>query len=924
MATKQPQPAPAAAESTLVDNELYAHYKSIVCGVTQGPVEEETVLAALYDPGGNTANDRLLKNLTGVSEPAVQCCFRIGDGVCLPPTTDKLKHGYDLYMMFNKLLVAPTWRVNGNATVDGELTVTGVALSFDANGATCSGFSNAEQHREQMTSMQKIIVSKLRGLLDSQVWSSHAFQLNVKDVRRPLRDELRRVLERLPTGHEPQLPSLGRREYAAFRNDDGGITVDARSPRTPYELMNSIPSLPTVAMGCGDTISSEVEGAVQLKMSAAIADAEARTALQLWARATHQGTLFRVGRFAVLAVNFGRVVHLAKEFDGYLESEALGLPTHDAFFVITSRAVKWFGYGAKDPSLPDDNRQYRAVRFVPHYNSFTFSSQLQTVGQLLRGNLPEKARMRDWHAVLLNQLHDEIEDVDLTEGLGITPDELQAAKEWLYEWRPWNEEQKEVLKTIHKAKGRMSITMGIAGSGKTLIQQALSMYFCKLGFRCGVFAPANSNSNGITKDLVEVSKNLGDGAKLTSIARTEDSETATANNASGGATGAGKIRVTRVFSSSRNVGFREMSDKQAVHRRVGHFDGNVSDIHGLEFKLHSSRNRKTASASDYSLEQIIIDEADRGELHLRRKISTGDGAGRVDVWDVFRRHLAASRKHEFDWNDVSAVNEYRRSYDWCKNHIIALTDVMVTTTGNARAGEIVDSWLSASRDFKDCGVRCRGYIILIDEACKDLEINLWNAITALGDQVVGVFMFGDDEQLKPTNICSHGKLQFNMFNECMDIPLPCRLVREGFPYVQLREQQRMHSVLSRFVSSEFYDDELRDSPRVQIALDMVKPGLIDLALDPILRKAHVPSTAERENGRLPDKGGASAHRFKVVKAHIEVFFARMFPELQAYFGEGTQENLMIVCGHSFALHHYQDVIYDLQRKEKDKTKKSDA
>lgn len=50
-----------------------------------------------------------------------------------------------------------------------------------------------------------------------------------------------------------------------------------------------------------------------------------------------------------------------------------------------------------------------------------------------------------------------------------------------------------------------------------------------------------------------------------------------------------------------------------------------------------------------------------------------------------------------------------------------------------------------------------------------------------------------DRQLKPVNTCSTGKLQFNAFSERLDIPLPCRLVREGFPYVSLKEQQRMVS-----------------------------------------------------------------------------------------------------------------------------------
>jgi len=264
--------------------------------------------------------------------------------------------------------------------------------------------------------------------------------------------------------------------------------------------------------------------------------------------------------------------------------------------------------------------------------------------------------------------------------------------------------------------------MGIAGTGKTLIQQGLAMYFCRLGFRVAVFAPANSNCDHSNK---EMDQQLAQSSAL----QTGDSAWMK------------QIRAHRLFSSSRNIGFRQMSVDQARHRRVGHTGGNVSDVQGLEFRIRSVKDQKTGS-HDFGLEQAVIDEADKRELYLLRKLKHSGLI--VGVWDVFRRHLANSRDGTTNWNNRFAIEEYEEAYQKCKDHVIALTDIMVTTTGNARAKEMIGSWAMAEKDFPEVGIKCKGYIILIDEAAKDQEINIWNAIVAMEERVVGAFLFGDD------------------------------------------------------------------------------------------------------------------------------------------------------------------------------------
>ena len=198
-----------------------------------------------------------------------------------------------------------------------------------------------------------------------------------------------------------------------------------------------------------------------------------------------------------------------RRFEGYLETEAMGLPPHDAFFVITSRSLPWFeaiGKAVRDPAQPNPKPlKYNNVKFKPLYPCFTLHSQLQTANVLQRSNC-------QWHDIMLNQDHSNLKEVNITADLEIEPEKLREADEWLRDWRKWNPEQRQVIDSIHKAKGGFVITEGIAGTGKTLLQSALGLYFVKLGFKVLMCPPANSNTDQSAKDATSFA--LAEGEEL--------------------------------------------------------------------------------------------------------------------------------------------------------------------------------------------------------------------------------------------------------------------------------------------------------------------------------------------------------------------------------------------------------------------------
>lgn len=180
------------------------------------------------------------------------------------------------------------------------------------------------------------------------------------------------------------------------------------------------------------------------------------------------------------------------------------LPPHDAFFRITSEQLQFFG--GSETIKVQRTAEYFDIKIDPVHISATLNSQLSTVMQL---QMPKNKR---WHDLLLNQVHDAIPEIDLTESAQVSRPE---ADQWLLNFMVWNQEQLQVIKGIKTAKGGVVIVMGPAGCGKSLLQKALAVYFWLLGFHILNLAPANSNVDHAVLQLAKIKANdLPGGAAL--------------------------------------------------------------------------------------------------------------------------------------------------------------------------------------------------------------------------------------------------------------------------------------------------------------------------------------------------------------------------------------------------------------------------
>lgn len=272
---------------------------------------------------------------------------------------------------------------------------------------------------------------------------------------------------------------------------------------------------------------------------------------------------------------------------------------------------------------------------------------------------------------------------------------------------------------------------------------------------------------------------------------------------------------------------------------------------------------------------------------------------------------------------------------------------MITTTGNVLATEMLEHWFSAKSEYGIPRVRV---MVFVDEvsspkesqpstcsimdqkadfarqAAKDLEINVWSGIVCekWAPWVQGVFLFGDDKQLQPTNTSAKGKVVFNTFSDRLDIALPVRLVREGFPCYRLLEQRRMHSSIAAFPNDVIYSGTLRNGPGMDDTLEQRKPGFSSVLSGILLQSTSLTSFERQEYQDASADAKLRLHWIEVngkrdrniigslfVTNHVKMFFKNIYPMLRTFFDQRDEPmgaSIMIICAYRAQLHLYQDEI----------------
>ncbi|KAK3678273.1 hypothetical protein LTR78_001568 [Recurvomyces mirabilis] len=556
----------------------FAHYR-LLRDADRGAVNRKTRLVTLHT-GGTDAEKASIRNLTDVAESWCKCTILAGNDWSIASGEWKFR------VTFDRLLMIPTLRlecafdeiprfyihtssysttgVHGRtpgrpAVTDPKLIlefhffptgdgleglqafqVLGDDVKFVAHGATSEGFNKIPLHmRDNPT------VCKLKAMLSPP--ASHDVTLRLLD----LPDSIARRLFSMRASHLPggsaQLLDIFKGTNSGHRHTEwGAFGTSPGSIRPPLAMMQMNPPLPMTPLSSGDTFSTTTQARIELLYSIHSLHQEEVDGLKLWARGTHTGQLCAFEDVAYMVVKFGPFNKLGSATDhrkfrlndrihvklswrsphgkrndhklgGIHCTAAVQLRPHDAVFMIPGIDVKKF------PGICQNRDDWHAdkfdVRCDPHISSFAVSNQLKTADAL------SNPRNAFWRKIVLNQLHDDIETVEIATKRKFDPQskprevsdeavrqameadgpkfrkQIQDAYQEMLNSRKWNPEQLEALKTVRSVVGSIVLITGPAGTGKTLVQQAICSFAYLLGLHVLAVSPANSTCADFMRKL---------------------------------------------------------------------------------------------------------------------------------------------------------------------------------------------------------------------------------------------------------------------------------------------------------------------------------------------------------------------------------------------------------------------------------------
>lgn len=798
------------------------------------------------------------------------------------------------------------------------------------------GLDNVAAHFAHLGIEGQQLVSTIRQILGAN--TPQEFCLHLDSISADTRSCLPALLPYVFGVH--RLPSLDLPAWSTYYP----LTLE----QAPHKLINADVPHPMTPFNCEDVLHSIRQLQVELWESSRVASVEQELSLRNLVDVLHKGFLFKIGRMVVMAVKWNDYQQLAGSIrcrvpdrlrtqitwtdsttgtDFHCTALRSTVPVdvpvaHDALFVITKGVNALLRDACKDV---DDVEVGPAaeVKLEPKFSRFSLESNLMTACSL------ESSNTSRWQQMLLNQnlVHDEV-DLATTRAEGHTQvDPRQVEVEWdkICRWRVWNREQRRALQSIRRSAGGISLITGPAGTGKTLVQQALCAFLWRLGLHVLVLAPANSNCNDFIEKMNKSCPDV-DGLRVFASSTELDLKDV--------------VPLQRPTSpSTPDLGVLEdgaplQQPTSPASPTEGSEDyasdsGTLFDFELLCAELGAS-NDPHASGRNFGVQAKVLKAAREGGIKLFRRLRETNGKQfgvPVDFWSKLREYMHACAEGSFDWSNESDVHFYKQVYEGCKAQIIARSRMIVTTTGNVMSMDIQDNWAQGLFN-----ISCKGVVIILDEACKDKEIDTLAALMcpALRNKITGMVMVGDERQLEPTNVSAKGAVQFNPFNDRLGIPLLSRLKRQGFGCVELLEQHRMVGFLkpreaadfvltseqshhiADFPFRVFYANGMRSSASTYVTLRNKLPGL-HACLAKIC-ESHLPSTFCSYHPALQDLCIRTKYvqvagrrdnstRSAVVREHIVAFFERIYWHLHAYFQEKTQQNVMIICAYKGAVSH---------------------
>jgi hypothetical protein len=213
-------------------------------------------------------------------------------------------------------------------------------------------------------------------------------------------------------------------------------------------------------------------------------------------------------------------------------------------------------------------------------NDYTYRAQMIT------GDNMRKVENSCWKKTILNQAswkalcvnlykaHIKRLPKDMQEAAKAKADECLKA---LMAFQTWNKMQTVAVNSLKLAPDSLATILGISGTGKTLMQQALVQYYYDIGLHVLVLALTNSNVDDMSNKL--------------------DATT--------------KIEFKRLYSDNINLGLKSMRGEL---QPPSSGDASSLDFKNLVLEIQHSSSRE-AKARGKGFQQVMMDDALAGKYH---------------------------------------------------------------------------------------------------------------------------------------------------------------------------------------------------------------------------------------------------------------------------------------------------------------------
>lgn len=167
-----------------------------------------------------------------------------------------------------------------------------------------------------------------------------------------------------------------------------------------------------------------------------------------------------------------------------------------------------------------------------------------------------------------------------------------------------------------------------------------------------------------------------------------------------------------------------------------------------------------------------------------RDVEDPEKEPKVDIFDQlrhFNKKLLTSKYRDWSAEDKKHAKKANMRV---QNYVMSNVRLIITTT-NGIGGQYIKTPFGKGNG--------EPIFIFMEEASQEPEPNTW-MFTKLAElrHVVGAYLIGDQEQLKPAAYSSTSTPPINEFRPLITVSLFTRLIDSGFPSFQLRRQYRAH------------------------------------------------------------------------------------------------------------------------------------